>query len=100
DELIEVGAFDILHDQKQHIVHLVGVVGHDDVGVIQLRGGQHFAAKPAAGLAVLDQLGRNHLQGDDSIHDAVARFVDAAEAAPAQDRKSTRLNSSHGSISY
>src|ERR1700720_2221250 len=52
--------------------------------MIELRGGEHFATEPAARPRILDHLGRDDLQGDDAIHDAVSGLVDAAEAAAAE----------------
>ncbi len=46
---IEGDTLDELHDEEVQPFRLVGVEGHHDVGMDQVRAGAHFAAEPLDG---------------------------------------------------
>src|SRR5206468_8035068 len=55
---------------------------------------------PRSTLFPYTTLFRSVVRGDDLRHDRVAHHVAVAEVEELEDRKSTRLNSSHDQISY
>jgi hypothetical protein len=60
---------------------LVGVVGHDDVRMVQPGGVFDLALKAGAGTLLLHQIGGQHLEGHDPIHAYVEGLVDLAHPA-------------------
>ena len=60
-----------------------GVVGGDDVGMLQPRGGFHFALKAAHGVGRFHGRRREHLDGRDALHAAVPGLEHLPHAAGA-----------------
>ncbi len=52
NDVIEVAAFDVFHDQEMDAAVFVGIYSGDDVGMIEPAGGLDFAAKSHDGLVV------------------------------------------------
>ncbi len=80
----EIRAVDELHHQEMAGLGLVGVVGHHDVRMAQLRDGLHFALKALDERAILVETAGEHLEGDDAFHAPVAGLEDGAHAADAE----------------
>jgi hypothetical protein len=74
----------VLHGDEDGAVGFTRIVNRDDVGVVQGRGGFGFLyeAQPVLGVGV--SVGRQDLDGDQTIQVRVTGFVDFAHAALAQ----------------
>jgi hypothetical protein len=79
----QVGTIDVFHHQKRASLRLVGVEGHHNVRMLQLRQGFNLAFKPPE-KCLTGPVAMENLQGDGPLHPAVTRLVDRAHA-PAAD---------------
>ncbi len=82
-DLAEVGAGDVVHDEEQHPLMLARVMDPDDVRVMQRGGDARLALEPLAELLVLGERGRQHLERVDPVQRDVRDAVDEAHAAAA-----------------
>ncbi len=80
----QVLAVDEFHDQEMALGILVGIIGHDDVGVTEPGDGLDLALEPLDEGRVLPETGGQQLESDDAFHAAVPGFVNRAHAAGAQ----------------
>ena len=81
DESIEADAFDVLHDQKVQAVRLVGVVGGDDVGVIELACRTDFAAEAFDGFLIGRVAASNYFDRNGAAHCPLLGLIHDAHAA-------------------
>jgi hypothetical protein len=58
DDRGQVLSGNVFHDQEVRSLHLVGIVGGDDVGMAQPGGRLDLAKKPLQSNRILDELGR------------------------------------------
>ncbi len=84
DQGLKILALHVLHRQKARAVHFIGVVGQNDVGVLQLRERPHFALEPALGEVLILRGRPQHLERHDSAHDGVVGLENLAHPAAAQ----------------
>jgi hypothetical protein len=71
DEVLEVGAVHVLHDEEVEVLVLVDVVGADDVRVVHGGDGAGLAVEPLEAGRVVGLGGREHLDGDPPPHHLV-----------------------------
>ena len=81
EPMIQVEAIDVFHDQEVGLANFVGVVGSDDVGVIECGGGLDFAMEASHGSRVVEQAAIHDFERYDAIHHRVLCFEDDAHAA-------------------
>ena len=81
DQPSQVQPLDILHDQHRAAVDFAGIVGADDLRVVESADGLHLALEASDGPLVLDAALGQHLQGDDAVQLGVQGLVDRAHAA-------------------
>src|SRR5207244_9673028 len=74
---------------------LVHVVDRHDVLVVEPRRGDRLLLEPRELLRVAREVARQDLDRHPALEEEVLGEVDAPHPALAEDRKSTRLNSSH-----
>ncbi len=74
-------AVDVLHDEEVGVAGLVGVVGHDDVGMRELGDRLDLAAEALDRVLVWQMLLADDLEGDDAVQAAMAGLEDLAHAA-------------------
>src|SRR5262245_514061 len=80
DKAIQTLPFDVLHYQEVGVAGLLGVESRDDVRMREPGSGHDLAVKALDSQRPAQQPGMNDLQGDEPIHDQVARLVDRAHA--------------------
>lgn len=78
-----VAAVHVLHHQEVLAASFVGIVGSDDIGMLQLGGSPHFTLEAFNGSRVVVDVGRQHLQGDQALHASMLGLKDLAHAAGA-----------------
>ena len=81
DQPRQVQPLDILHDQHRAAVDFAGVVGADDLRVVQPADGLHLAFEACDGPLVLDVALGQHLDRDNPVELGVQGLVDGAHAA-------------------
>ena len=74
-----------LHGDEDRPVRLAQLEDGDDVGVLQPRGGPRLALEAHAGVLVGQELGADGLERHQAVEDGVARLVDGAHGAAAED---------------
>jgi hypothetical protein len=79
--MLERGAVKELHDEEGASVFFANVVDSADVGMIQRGRRLGFASKPFERLAVLREIFRKELEGNEAAEASVLRLVDHAHAA-------------------
>ena len=84
DDLRQVEPLDVFHHEHRRAVDLPGVVGADDVVMVQLADGLHLAFEAGDRPRVLRAARRKHLERDHPIELGVQGLVDRAHAAVAQ----------------
>src|SRR5262245_9310927 len=77
----EADAVHKLHDEEVQLARLLGVVGADDVGVVELGSGLDLAAEAFDCRGVAREAAAEDLQRDGPLHDAVLGLVDDSYAA-------------------
>ncbi|HEU4369019.1 MAG TPA: hypothetical protein VFV05_12430 [Methylomirabilota bacterium] len=82
DELPKLVAFQQLHDEEEPSLVLPHVVDGDDVGVTQPSARLGFAEESGAELVGDVRVGRDDLEGDETVQDRVAGLVDQTHATP------------------
>ncbi len=76
EQLAQVGAVDVFHDEVEEVVFAVGVVDLDDVVLAPLGDGAGFLHQ-ALGVFWFVPVPRiNHLHGDGSLQDHVCAVID------------------------
>jgi hypothetical protein len=84
-QLVQVGPFHELHGVKVGIANgIFFLIRLDDVGMVELGDGLHFALEPAKGLRVVQQLRVDDLEGDDAVAPFIPGLVDLADTPLAQ----------------
>src|SRR6266496_6613604 len=91
---------DKLHRDEVRAFALTNLVDVRDVRMIERCRGLRFLNKAAHAVLFGGQLTRQDLQGDFAFELCVLSQIHFTHSARAEDRKSTRLNSSHVEISY
>src|SRR5262245_5836946 len=81
DQRGEIAALNELHDQEVDAAGFVGIVGRDDVWVIELGDGFDFALKTFESALGIEDLGFDDFERDDALHAAVLSLVNIAHAA-------------------
>ena len=84
DDLVQVLALHVLHDQHQQVADLVGVEGPDDVLVPEPARRPHLVEEAVQRLGPAGQVFIDDLDGHLRAHHAVLGEVDGAHAASAQ----------------
>jgi len=83
-DLRQALAFDVLHHDVVRAHLLAPVIDGDDVWVVQVCGRLCFAAEPLDEFRVGCILGKEHLDGDGTAEQLVARQEDVGHASPGQ----------------
>ena len=81
----QVVAGDVAHHEIGAVLGDPDAVDGHDVRVLDRPGGARLGQEPLAGLLVLDELGRDDLDGDVAVEVELAGAVHHAHAAPADD---------------
>ena len=76
DHAREVQPVDVLHDQEVRPFDLAGVMGPDDVRMIELADRLHLAFEPGHRVLVRDAILGQDLDGDDPLELRMSRLVD------------------------
>src|SRR5437762_2676998 len=84
EHFVQIGAVDVLHHEEMDIAGLFGVVGGDDVGVMEAGGRMDLTAETLASSFSFQKLAPNHFECDFTIHHSVLGEPDCPHAAYAQ----------------
>ena len=82
DQLGQIDAGHVFHDEQMGAVDLIGVEGANDVRMVELGGGANLAVEAAHGVGVVEAFLADELEGDDGAELPVAGLEDLRPCRP------------------